>query len=277
MSSKIALTESVEERTSARSESRAGDAAAQRSDTGGRAVSDLRHLVDGLLKLLESERTRVAVVLGTEVASVLTMARYLIEDAAQRAARGDFEEIPEELQNASARICDATQQLMALGAQLRPRVLDDLGLLPALSWYIRDFSRENRAIFFSPRITVTERDVPPELKLTVFRIVQAALSNVARHSKASSARVFLSVFEDELRLTIEDDGVGFDAERWRHRRHGPEGCGLGMILRWVETSSGRCNIEATPRHGTRIQAFWRTQAPAATASATEAPQSESDA
>ena len=260
MSSKMAMTESVEERTSVRSEPRAGDAVAHRSDGGGRAVSELRHLVDGLLKLLESERGRVAAVLGTEVASVLTMARYLIEDAAQRAARGEFEEIPEQLENASARICDATQQLMALGSELRPRVLDDLGLLPALTWYIRDFSRDNRAIFFSPRITVAESNVPAELKLTVFRIVQAALSNVAHHSKASAARVLLSVFEDELRLMIEDDGVGFDSERWRHRGHGPEGCGLGMILRWVETSGGRCTIDSTPRHGTRIQVFWRTQA-----------------
>jgi signal transduction histidine kinase len=135
--------------------------------------------------------------------------------------------------------------------------LDDLGLLPALSSYFRDFSRDNHAIFISPRITVSERDVPAELKLPLFRVVQGALSNVARHSKASAARVCLSMFEDELRLVIEDDGVGFDAEHWRRRRLGPGHCGLGMICRWVQGSGGHCTIEAAPRHGARVQALWR--------------------
>ncbi len=219
--------------------------------------SDLKRLADGLLKMLESDRARVAGVLADEIVSVMTMARYLIEDAAQRLARGEQEEPSEALQNASARIRDATHQLVALCSELRPRMLDDLGLLPALSGYFRDFSQENRAVFVSPRIMVTESDVPAGLKLAIFRIVQAALSNVARHSKASAVRVFLSMFEDELRLGIEDNGVGFDVERWRNRRNGHDGCGLGMIQRWVEVSGGRCSIEAIPRHGARVQAFWR--------------------
>jgi len=79
--------------------------------------------------------------------------------------------------------------------------------------------------------------------------VQAALSNVARHSKASAVRVFLSMFEDELRLGIEDNGVGFDLERWRHRRNGHGGLRTGNHSALVEISGGRCNIEAIPRHG----------------------------
>jgi two-component system NarL family sensor kinase len=185
------------------------------------------------------------------------MARYLIEDAAQRLGCGQFEEAPEALQNASARIRDATQQLVALCSELRPMVLEDLGVLAALSWYFRDFSRVNRAIFVSPRTTVAEADVPTHLKLILFRIVQAALSNVAKHSKASTVRVYLSLDDDMLRLSIEDNGVGFDAERWWHRRLGQDGCGLGTILRWADCSGGRCNIEAIPRHGTRVQVFWQ--------------------
>jgi two-component system NarL family sensor kinase len=218
------------------------------------------------MKMLESDRARLSGVLGDEIVSLITIARYLIEDSARRLARGEVEETPETLQIASARILDATRQLLALCSELRPKVLDDLGLLPALSWYFRDFSRDNRAIFVSPRITVAEADVPGGLKLAIFRVVQAALSNAARHSKASAVRVFLSLFEGELRLGIEDNGVGFDVEHWRHRRHGQDGCGLGMICRWVETSGGRCSIDATPRHGARVQALWRMQSVAAPAS-----------
>jgi len=253
-------TEAPARRTAARPEAHAAESAGLRLDAGGRMESDLRRLADGLLKMLESDRARVAGVLGDEIVSVMTMARYLIEDAVQRLGRGEQEEPSEALQNASARIRDATHQLVALCSELRPRMLDDLGLLPALSGYFRDFSQENRAVFVSPRITVTESDIPAGLKLAIFRIVQAALSNVARHSKASAVRVFLSMFEDELRLGIEDNGVGFDVERWRNRRNGHHGCGLGVIQRWAEVSSGRCNIEATPRRGTRVSALWRMPA-----------------
>jgi len=252
------LTETPERRSAARPEARAAEP--MRPDAGGRMQSDLRHLADGLLKMLESDRARVAAVLADEIVSVMTMARYLIEDAAQRLARGESEEAPEALQNASVRIRDATHRALALCSELRPKVLDDLGLLAALAGYFREFSQENRAVFVSPRITVAESDIPAGLKLAIFRVVQAALSNVARHSKASAVRVFLSMFEDELRLGIEDNGVGFDVERWRNRRNGRDGCGLGMIQRWVEVSGGRCHFEAIPRHGTRISALWRMPA-----------------
>jgi two-component system NarL family sensor kinase len=259
MTEVTALTEPIETRSSARSDARAGEPVARSPQSGARALSDLRCLADGLLRTLEDERARVAMV-ADEVACVVTMARYLIEDTAQRVARGELEDTTESLQNASARMRDAAQQLGALCSELRPRVLDDLGVVPALSEYIRDFSRQNRAIFFSPRITVSEDSVPAPLKLIVFRIAQAALSNVAKHSQASAARVLLSRFEDELQLVIEDNGVGFDVDRWRHHRHDThDGCGLGMIHRWVETSGGRCIVKAVPRHGARVQVVWSTR------------------
>jgi two-component system NarL family sensor kinase len=226
--------------------------------------ADLRRLADGLLKMLESERARTAGVLDTEIASAMTTGRYLIEDAAQRLARAETAGTVEALRDASARIREATRQLRALCWELRPKVLEDLGLLPALASTLRDFSRENRSILVSPRITVTETAIPPELKLPIFRIVQAALSNVARHSKASTVRTFLSVFEGELRLRIEDNGVGFEPERVRLPRDGHNGCGLGMIQRWAEISGGRCSIESNPRHGAQVRAFWQTRAASVT-------------
>jgi signal transduction histidine kinase len=244
-------------RPTARVEARATERGAGRPDESGRMEADLRRLADGLLNLLELERSRVTALLADDVVSVITMARYLIEDSARRLAEGDLDEASEALQSAAARIRDASNEVLALCSELHPKELDDLGLLPALSMYFRDFNRENRAIFVSPRLTVADGDIPAHLRLAIFRIVQAALSNVARHSKASTVRIFLSMFEDELRLVVEDNGVGFDMERWRSRRHRHDGCGLGMIQRWAEASGGRCSVEAVVRHGTRLQATWR--------------------
>jgi two-component system NarL family sensor kinase len=228
-----------------------------RLDAGRSMESDLKRLADALLKRLESERARAAGVLGDEVVPVMTMARYLIEDAAQRLAQGEPGQQSEALLEASAEIRDATRTLRALCSELWPKVLDDLGLLAALSSTVRDFGRQNRAIVVTPRIAVAESDVPGELKLAIFRIVQAALSNVARHSKASMVRIFLSSFDNELRLGIEDNGVGFDEARLRYARHRYDGCGLGIIKRWAEISGGRCVIEAIPRRGAQLRVFWQ--------------------
>jgi len=242
-----ASIEPLERRGAGRAEVRTPEATAQRPDFGGRLESDLTRLCDGLLNRLESDRARVAGLLADELVPVVTMARYLIEEAAQRIGRGEPEQAVPALRDASVRIRDAACQLLALCSELSPRVLTDLGLLPALSWTLRDFSRQNRAIIVSPRIMVSEGNVPADLKLAIFRIVQAALSNVARHSKASSVSVSLSRFEDELRLGIEDNGVGFNVERWRSRRPGLDGCGLGIIQHWVcAVQRRRFSVGANP-------------------------------
>jgi two-component system NarL family sensor kinase len=259
MDARSALIEPAQGRTGARADAHASAIAAPHHDASARAESDLRRLADGLLNLLESERASVARIAGEEVVSVITMARYLIEEAARRLARGELDDTPELLQNAGAWIRDAATQMLALGSSLHPKALDDLGLLPALAMHFREFNRENRTVFISPRITVAERNVPPALKLAIFRIVQAALSNVANHSKASAVRVLLSTYEDELCLTVEDNGVGFDVERWHHRGQA-NGVGLAMIQRWTETSGGSCTIESVARRGTRLRAYWQARA-----------------
>src|SRR5215472_1087010 len=100
MSAVTALTEAVETRTSALSDTRARESPARNVETGSRSHADLKSLADGLLRVLEGERARIAV-LADEVACVVTMARYLVEDTAQRVARGNLEDTTESLQNAS--------------------------------------------------------------------------------------------------------------------------------------------------------------------------------
>jgi len=220
---------------------------------------ELKRLVDGVLRILESESGRVAAKLSDDVASIITMARYVIEDARQRLAHGAVQETTEALHVAGEQLREATARVLALAGELRPKLIDDLGLLPTLVWCCREFTRQHRGIFVSHRITLVESDVPEALKLTIFRIVQASLSNVARHSKASAARMLLALVDEELRLVVEDNGVGFDVERWQHGRLGRDGCGLLMIRRWAEASHGHCSFESTPRHGSRVQAIWRLE------------------
>ena len=222
--------------------------------------ADFRRVAHGLLKTLEAERSRVAGVLGGEIVSVLTMARYLIEEAAKRRAQGEPTETSEMLRSAGIWIRNAAHELRTLCSEARPNALDDLGLLSALSSHLRDFGQQNRGILVWPRITVAEADIPDSLKLAIFRIAEAAMSNVARHSKASTVRMFLSMSGDELRLGIEDNGVGFDPERFQYRRRANDCCGLGIIQLWAEISAGHCTVDASPRHGARVLVSWQIQA-----------------
>jgi len=229
------------------------------SSSGSADGHELKRLADGVLRILETESSRVAAALTDDVASIITMARYVIEDAGQRLAHGAVAETSEALHVAGEQLREATTQVLALAGGLRPRLLDDLGLLPTLTWHCREFARHHRGIFVSQRVTLVESEVPPALKLTMFRIVQACLANVADHSKASAARILLTMIDVDLRLVIEDNGVGFDVARWQQGRLGRDGCGLRMIRHWVEASGGHCSIESTPRHGSRVQALWRLE------------------
>lgn len=110
------------ERAVAEAEAGSAESAPLRPDPAAQTESELRALCDGLLKQLEDERARLATLLGDELFSVMSTTRHLIEDAAQRLARGEREIGAEALQNASARIRDVTDRLAALSSELRPGV-----------------------------------------------------------------------------------------------------------------------------------------------------------
>ncbi len=96
---------------------------------------------------------------------------------------------------------------------LRPPLLDDLGILPTLTWYSREFQKIYPDIAIEPRLEVREEDVPEQLKVIIFRITQEALNNIGKHSQATHIRISLSRERNQLRLAIEDDGKGFDSRR----------------------------------------------------------------
>src|SRR5258708_4289313 len=105
------------------------------SSSGSADQYELTRLADAALRTLESEFGRIASDLSDEVASTITMARYVIEDAGQKLARGAVQETSEALRVAAEQLRGATARVLALAGELRPRVLDDLGLLQALTWY----------------------------------------------------------------------------------------------------------------------------------------------
>jgi signal transduction histidine kinase len=129
---------------------------------------------------------------------------------------------------------------------LRPSMLDDLGLMPALEWQAREVSRRSGI-----KVTVIAGNVPDilsdEMRTCIYRVVQEALHNVSRHSGAKSAVVTVKQEGNSLLLSVEDDGSGFDAEKTR---------GLGMLgmEERVRQLGGQFEIRSTPGKGTELRA-----------------------
>jgi two-component system NarL family sensor kinase len=206
------------------------------------------------MKRREGERLDVAKRLHDDLAPTLAMAKYLVEDAAQRGGRGDRDDACELLGQAAASLRHVVAELGNISNSLRPRLLDDMGLLPTLEWYGRGFEEAHPAISMVRVLSGNESRIPPELKVDIFRIVQDALGNVARHSKATVVRLSLADENGELRLSIEDNGLGFDPVL--AFQSGEPRVGLLSIRKRINATGGRLVLDSGRQRGTRIVAIW---------------------
>ncbi|HEX6642241.1 MAG TPA: GAF domain-containing protein, partial [Thermoanaerobaculia bacterium] len=195
-----------------------------------------------LLAVQEEERRRVAIELHDELGQVLT------------AVKINLESIPMQVAHAVESVDRAMQTTRDLALDLRPAMLDDLGLAAALRWYADRFAKQTR---IEMHLAIEEiADLPPALATASFRVVQEALTNVARH--ASAKHVWLEVRRTSrgLELSVRDDGVGFDVDAARNRAtHGASLGLLGMEER-VTLVGGSIEIHSTAETGTAIRVLF---------------------
>jgi signal transduction histidine kinase len=135
-------------------------------------------------------------------------------------------------------------------------MLDDLGLLPTLSWFCRRFQTIYSGIRIEQEIDIKEADVPPPLKIVAFRVTQEAMNNSAKHSKANIVRLSLRKINGRMELVLEDNGRGFDLEKVIGSESKRRGLGLTSMRERTELSGGSFNIESGEGKGTTIRARW---------------------
>jgi signal transduction histidine kinase len=140
--------------------------------------------------------------------------------------------------------------LREMTQQLRPRVLDDLGLVPAIEWHTSLFQRQT-GITVTMDVSLPEKRLPGELETVVFRVVQEALTNIARHSGAKSATVTLTTGEGKLLVEITDRGRGFHLEA---RLAARDSLGLTGMRERVTLASGHFEIFSWVGQGTQVHA-----------------------
>jgi signal transduction histidine kinase len=145
----------------------------------------------------------------------------------------------------------ALGELRQIIADLRPPQLDDLGLVPALQWYVQGFEKR-QAIRARLELMGDRHRLPAEYETVLFRVAQEALTNVARHASASEVSVTIEVHPSLVRLTIEDNGLGFDTEDVLERDK-PAGWGLLGIQERASLLGGECEIDSALGRGTRVR------------------------
>ena len=196
----------------------------------------------------EDERKRLARELHDETCQTISALAMRLETAIARLPPGVDPAPMVEARMLAVRTLDELHRVIY---DLRPSVLDDLGLWSAIRWYA-ERQLTPRGVAVRCEFTDVERRLPPLMETALFRVVQEAISNIARHAKAEQALIQCAVQHDVLTIEIEDDGEGFD--RASVRRPSDEGHGWGLlgITERVEALGGKVEIDAAPGQGVRL-------------------------
>ncbi len=173
-----------------------------------RLRDNMRFYIDQITKAQEEERKRIARELHDETAQALAALSLNVE-AIIRAREPLSKETLKSLEQLQDRIDRISEGVRRFSHELRPGMLDQLGLLPAVEW-LADSIRETCGMTSCVEVIGTQRRLSDEVELVLFRVAQEALSNVRRHSEATEARVKLEFSPDKVRLDIIDNGKGFE-------------------------------------------------------------------
>jgi PAS domain S-box-containing protein len=217
----------------------------------GQDVTEQKRIEAALRRSLEAqenERRHLARELHDEIGQVLTAVKIrlqAIQQAPRRATRTALLAEGHDIVN------QALEQVRELSLGLRPSLLDDFGLVTAMRWYVNRVT-DHTGLIVHFEADPLEPRLPVVLETTCFRVTQEALTNVLRHAAARQVTVELRRQGDSLRLTIQDDGVGFDVRNILEQAMHGASLGLLGIHERVLLAGGQINIQSAPAQGTQI-------------------------
>ncbi len=220
-----------------------------------KANISLQHLSSRLLSAQEEERKKVACEIHDSLGACFSAVKFKVETALQVIENAP-ENSAEFLKTVIPVIQEGIEECRRIQQDLRPPILDDLGLLSTLSWFCRRFQTIYAHIRIEQEIGVEEGEIPEALKIVIYRIIQEALNNIAKYSRADLVRLSLRKRNDRLEFTIQDNGLGFDLKKAQVQESTRKGLGLSSMTERAELSGGSFSIESSERNGTVIRAEW---------------------
>ncbi len=210
----------------------------------------LRKLSWKLIDVQEATLRQVARDLHDEFGQILTALGTMLSRASRRAGEADLS-LLRDVEEVRKIVAETLESVRDRSQMFRPAILDDFGLRQTLEWFVAQFSRQTGIdVHFQARLT--DGFVPPEAAIHLYRIVQEALNNVARHSRAHEAWVTLDEHDQGLDLEVRDQGAGFEAGSEASRSSGGVGV-MGMRER-AEHLGGTLSIQSACGSGTTVRA-----------------------
>jgi two-component system sensor histidine kinase DegS len=199
----------------------------------------------------EEERKRIAREIHDGMAQTMANVVLRTEIAERMLTKQEFTAVKEELIDLKGQVRGGLEEVRKIIFNLRPMALDDLGIVPTLRKYVQDFEEKTKI-----RTTFTlvgrESRYPSGLEIAIFRLVQEALSNVAKHAKASFVSVELALEKEQVKINIVDNGIGFDVEKTHKIITKGNNFGLLGMRERVELLDGNMDIVSEKDSGAKI-------------------------
>ncbi|MCJ7724026.1 MAG: GAF domain-containing sensor histidine kinase, partial [Anaerolineales bacterium] len=210
------------------------------------AHTRLRELSTRLVEIEEEQRHEIARELHDSVGQSLTALNINLSIIQDQFAGQASASTSVRLADSVKLVEQAVERIRDVMAELRPPVLDDYGLLPALRWYAEQYTgRTNiRAVVLEPQVVIPR--LPPSVETALFRISQETLTNISRHAEASQVSLSLDMVDGSPHLTIQDDGIGFDPSL------ADTGWGLRIMRERAEAVGGKLVVESSPGKGSKV-------------------------
>jgi signal transduction histidine kinase len=221
-----------------------------------KAGERLQFLSQRLIEIQESERRHLARELHDEIGQALTATKLNLETLAREPEAATR---IKQTSNSIALVERLLQTVRNLSLNLRPPMLDDLGLVAALRWLLDQHAlTTGRQVNFNH--FPSEDRFAPMIETACFRVAQEALTNITRHSRARNVQVELRQEADRLTLLIRDDGIGFEVAEARHRALQGGSLGLLGMEERVTFTGGKLGVTSAPGAGTELRAWFPLKA-----------------
>lgn len=224
--------------------------------------SRLKYLSTKLIESQEEERRRLATELHDNIGPSLAAVKFGVENAMNQ--QNDPNQQTEILQATVSMVKNVVQNISRIQIELRPSIIDDLGIIDAIDWYCMKYTKIYRHITIHKNMYTSKSLIPSALKIVVYRIIQESFNNIAKHSGATNIHLLLESEINTFKLKVEDDGCGIPFDILYNldkpgsnvkTQHPGGGLGLVSMRERVELTAGKFSLESTDK-GTSITCLW---------------------
>jgi PAS domain S-box-containing protein len=223
----------------------------ERTEELERSQHRLQNLSSQLLLAQEKERKRVALELHDGLLSELAAMKFLLEGKVMQLDQGKSVNA-DELRRVSVILGTTMKEARRIMTNMHPSVLDELGFIAAMRWMCGEYQKSYPHISIQTEIAASEEDISDGIRVVIFRVLQEALNNFAKHGNGRRVEISLAKTGGIFSFTIRDDGQGFDMEKAQM------GLGIESMRERVELSGGEFQIESIIGQGTFVRAIWIT-------------------